>query len=250
MNAENLSEEKEVMIPPRAEISMQAALLEIVQRKDIDPDRLERFLDLQIKMENRQAEQAFSEAMANFQGECPIIKKTKKVSFMASSGKETKYNYSPLDEIVHIIKPIMQKHGLSFTFNEVVEAKMTNLITTIRHKKGHSEKYDHRFPTVHDDARMNESQRMKSALSFAKRAALENALGIVTAEEDDDARRAVDNSITQGQLDEIMTITSTSTTPMKELLAYLKVKDLKDLTEYEAKKAIMALKQKRAACLK
>lgn len=235
---------------PVKEFDMQDALLQIVQRTDIDPERLEKFLDLQIKMENRQAERAFNDAMAKFQGECPVIKRTKKTDFTSKSGSQTKYDYSPLDEIVHVIKPILNKHGLSYSFDVQEGEQRSKLITKIKHMAGHTEVFTLEFDPMHDDQRMNTSQRRKSALTYVKRAGLENALGIVTAGEDDDARRAIDNMVTKEQLDQIYDLVAKTKSDMKGFCDFLKVNKVEELSEYDAKKAINALKAKRSSCIK
>jgi hypothetical protein len=232
------------------EVTMQDALIKIVQRTDIDPDRLEKFLELQIKMENRQAERAFNEAMAKFQGLCPIIKKNKKISFENKSGSSTKYDYSPLDEIVHIIKPILSKCDLSFSFDVEETATKSNLKTTISHKDGHNKTFNYLFDSYHDDARMNQSQRRKSAITYAKRACLENALGLVTAGEDDDATRAVDTVVSGEQLAMIKELMIKADVSEKMFLDKYKVSSFEELSSYEAKKAIHALKVRKAACIK
>lgn len=228
----------------KKDVSMQDALIAIVQRTDIDPDRLEKFLDLQIKMENRQAEKAFSEALAGFQGECPIIAKNKKVAFGT-----TKYDYAPLDEIVSVIKPLMSKYGLSYSFDVKSEDKSTVMITTIYHKEGFSKMSYYAFDSLGEGS-MNQSQKRKSAVTYAKRAGLENALGLVTTGEDDDARRAIDTFISQSQLDEIKSLLIATKSDMAKFLVFLKVEKLETLTEMEAKNAIHMLKEKRALCLK
>ncbi len=222
-------------------VSMQSALLAIVQRTDIDPERLEKFLDLQIKMENRQAEQAFNEALSGFQGECPIIVKNKKVKFNSTS-----YDYAPLDEIVSVVKPILSKFGLSYSFDIKNDGTLATMITTIYHKAGHSKNFLYSFDAMSDGGTMNQSQRRKSAVSYAKRAGLENALGIVTTGEDDDAGRASDAPITAKQLEEIADMIKQTKSDEKKFLEFLQVSKLTDLSEYEGKKAIMALKQKRS----
>ncbi|MBF32008.1 MAG: hypothetical protein CL529_12655 [Aequorivita sp.] len=221
---------------------MQNALLEIVQRTDIDPERLEKFLDLQIKMEDRQNLQAFNEAFAKFQKECPIISKTKKVEF-----GQTKYDYAPLDEMVHIIRPILGKYGLSFSFNLSQDSELMCLTTIVSHSSGCSKDFQYFFNDLHDDKRMNQSQRRKSAITFAKRSALENALGIVTAGEDDDARRAVDNPATEEQLEKIQSLLKTTDTPESQFLNYLKIESLGMLSVVDAKKALNLLNSKRNA---
>lgn len=242
----------EITLSPTGEVienksmTMQDALISIVQRKDIDPDRLEKFLNLQILMENRQAEQAFNEAMAKFQSLCPIIKREKKVSFTSKSGSNTNYAYAPLDEIVHEIKPILNECGLSYSFDVKAGPEISILHTTISHIDGHSKTSTYSFPTLHDDTRMNQSQRIKSAITFAKRAGLENALGIVTANEDDDARRATDAPISEAQKKEIQDLLKITKSAESRILAQFNVESLEQLNGNEAKNTIKALKIKRA----
>lgn len=227
--------------------TVQSALLKIVERPDIDPDRLEKFLDLQIKMEERQASQQFGEALAGFQGDCPIIPKSKKVSFTASSGKKTEYDYAPIDEIVHIIKPLMQKWGLSYSFNIIShDEKKHEILTKIRHKSGYEDVTSFFFDPLHNDTRMNTSQRAKAAVTFAKRSALENALGIVTAGQDEDAYRLIDSPATEDDVSEIKRLIKTTKSDEKQVLQYLGIDDFSEMDAALVKKAKHALKQKRS----
>jgi hypothetical protein len=236
--SDNLPEKK-------TETSIQNALLGIVQRTDIDPERLEKFLDLQIMMEERQSKEAYNKAMAAFQGDCPVIVKNKTVDFTAKSGNQTKYDFAPLDEIVSVIKPLLQKHGLSFSFNIVPGESMDCLITTISHADGHSKDYNYTFFPMHDDQRMNQSQRRKSAITYAKRAGLENALGIVTTGEDDDANRALDTPVNENQIAEIRDLMEKTKTKEDSFLKYLGVAKFEELSFTGGKKAIYALRTKR-----
>lgn len=228
--------------------SFESALLKIVERSDIDPERLEKFLDLHAKTQARAASIAFFDALAGFQGDCPIIPRSRKVDFTSKTGNTTKYNYAPVDEIVHIIKPHLMKWGLSFSFDikKTDKESENELLVTVRHRGGHAETTSYFYNPLHDDQRMNQSQRAKSAITYAKRAGLENALGIVTADEDDDANRALDTTVSEAQLDEIRQLMAQTDTKEKGLLSYLKVDKFEQLSSLEAKKAIHALKQKRS----
>lgn len=62
-------------------------------------------------------------ALSAFQGENPEIKKTKKVDFAVGGGR-VNYMYAPLDEFVSTIRPLLAKHGLSFTHEEAGEGKI------------------------------------------------------------------------------------------------------------------------------
>lgn len=63
-------------------------------------------------------------ALSAFQGENPEIKKTKKVDFTTATGQRVNYMYAPLDEFVQVIRPLLAKHGLSFTHEEAGEGKI------------------------------------------------------------------------------------------------------------------------------
>lgn len=228
--------------------SFEDALLKIVERSDIDPERLEKFLDLHAKTQARAASIAFFDALAGFQGDCPIITRSRKVDFTSKTGNNTKYSYAPVDEIVHIIKPSLVKWGLSFSFDikKTDKESENELQVTIRHRGGHAEVTSYYYNPLHDDQRMNQSQRAKSAITYAKRAGLENALGIVTADEDDDANRALDTTVSPAQIEEIKRLMTQTKTEEKNLLKYLKIDSFDQLTDFEAKKAIHSLKQKRS----
>ena len=226
----------------KKDVSMQDALISIVQRADIDPDRLEKFLDLQIKMENRQAESALNEALAGFQGECPIIQKTKKAH---------NSNYASYDEIKHVVKPIAHKYGLSWSFSVTDKSEtIKEIVITVRHKDGAQFNSSYLFPSMDDGGKMNSSQRTKSANSYAKRVVLENALDIASAEMDDDARRSIDNPATGEQIAEIEKLIIDTRSDLAKFKTAFQIKDISDFSSLEAKDAIHALKEKRSMAMK
>lgn len=234
---------------PAEATSFESALLDIVKRTDIDPERLEKFLDLHAKMQSSKASVAFFDALAGFQGDCPIIPRSKEVKFISKNGKQTDYNYAPIEEIVEIIKPHLVKWGLSFSFNIKKTGKddENELLVTIRHRSGHAETTSLFFNPIHDDERMNRSQRAKSSITYAKRSGLENALGIVTAGEDDDA--GADNSAeaNKEQIAEIKKLIKETESDEQRLLVFLNVESLEQLSLAGAKEAIHALKQKKGS---
>lgn len=238
----NIKKVEEPTPPIIQENQIQSALIEIVKRTDIDPDRLEKFLDVQIKMEERQQEKAFNKALAGFQGDCPIIPKSKKVNFKSNSGNTTQYNYAPLEEIAEVIKPHLDKWELSYRFKvKEIDDKKHELITVISHSLGHSEESGLPFNPIHDDQRMNTSQRRKSALSYIKRTGIENALGLVTADEDDDARSAVDREATESQIKQIYALIEETKSNLPDFLNFLQVESLETMSEQEANRGLNAL---------
>jgi len=218
-------------------VTMESQILELSMRPDFDPDKLSKLIDMQERIENRQAEKSLNAALSGFQRECPIINKIKKAH---------NSNYAPFDEIVHVIKPFLGKYGLSYYFDTKNVDERTSMITiTIKHADGGQYKSEYYYEKLDDGGKMNQSQRRKSALTYAKRAAIESALGLAVQEEDDDANRATDISATEEQKSEILSIAKSTDTDMPKLLKFLRVDNLDMLTSLEAKKAIKALMQKR-----
>lgn len=152
-------------------------------KKGISVDTMERLLVIRREVKAEQGKEAFNLALSSFQSECPIIKKLKVVKNKDGSRR---YAYAPLDSIVEQVRPFLMKNRLSFTIDSVVEDKWVKATCKITHELGHSETSTFQVP-IAADAYMTEPQKFASALTFAKRYAFVNALGILTGDEDIDA---------------------------------------------------------------
>ena len=71
-------------------------------------DTLERLMALRKEMLAEEAKKAFNTAMAAFQSECPVIKKTKAVKTKSGT---VAYRYAPIESAVIQVKDLIQKHG-------------------------------------------------------------------------------------------------------------------------------------------
>lgn len=152
----------------------------------VSADVVERFMAMRREMRAEWAKEQYVKAMAQFQADCPVIKKTKSV---LNKQKELMYKYAPLDSIIFQTKALIQKHGFSYsteidtTRNQAVKA--TCVIT---HINGHSERYEMEVPFGNKTEIMSHSQVTAAASTFAKRYAFQNGFGIMTSDEDNDAR--------------------------------------------------------------
>lgn len=147
-------------------------------------ETLERLFALHKEVEAEKAKSAYVQALANFQKDCPVIEKTKKV--MNKDGRTVRYLYAPLDTIVAQIKKPLGDAGMSYTWTVEHDTKGMTAIAKITHVQGHSETSSFTVPVVMSDV-MTSPQSNASAQTFAKRYALCNALGISTGDEDTDA---------------------------------------------------------------
>lgn len=163
------------------------SLLEKAVEKDIGIESLERFLALREKLKNEQDREAFFSALANFQSECPTIEKRKNV--YNKDGKSIRYKYAPIEDIVEQVKKPLKEFGFSYFMKTEQTENSVTAICIVNHEWGHSEETRFMVP-VDKSSYMNDQQKFASALTYAKRYAFCNALGIMTGETDDDANGA------------------------------------------------------------
>lgn len=172
------------------------SLIDKAIEKDIDVDKFANLIDIVRLLEDEKAKRDFYEALSNFQGEVPPIKKLSKVDM--GYGKP-KYNYAEFGEIVTTIQEPLKKHGLSYFFeigNEPIVIKgekgediiveYISVTCTVAHKGGYEKTTT---MSVQKDVGAGKSnvQATGSTISYLKRYTLLALLGIGTADPDDDA---------------------------------------------------------------
>jgi len=171
-------------------------LIDKAIEKDIDVDKFAKLVDIVKMLENEKAKRDFYEALSNFQGEVPPIKKLSRADM--GYGKP-KYNYAEFGEIVTTIQEPLKRHGLSYHFeigNEPVVIKgekgedviveFVAVTCTVAHKSGYEKTTT---MSVQKDAGAGKSnvQAVGSTITYLKRYTLLALLGIGTADPDDDA---------------------------------------------------------------
>ena len=94
-----------------------------------------------------------------------------------------KSKYSPLDEVLALVRPILAKHGLVVLQSPGGDGTMTTVTTTILHASGEWVRSD--VLTLHPSKA--DAQGLGGAVTYGRRYSLAAMLGIAGAGEDDDA---------------------------------------------------------------
>jgi hypothetical protein len=149
-------------------------------------EALERLLAMRAELKREQARGAFARALADFQAEVPPIPKTRTASVSTARGSY-RYHYADIADIQRAIAPRLKVCGLAVTFDTRAENDTLVVGCIVHHIDGHSIRSEFPMP-IDRAARMNDTQKIGSALTYGRRYALCAALGIVTAEDDDDGR--------------------------------------------------------------
>lgn len=151
---------------------------------NVPVETLEKLFALREKVKAEKAKEEYVQALLVFQSECPVIEKTKKV--FNKDGQTVRYKFAPLDSIVIQIKAPLSKAKLSYRWETKQEKGSVTAVCYVTHVLGHTESSDFTVD-IDTEAFMTNPQKSASALTFAKRYSLCNALGISTGDEDTDA---------------------------------------------------------------
>jgi hypothetical protein len=167
----------------------QAAMLSIIEKVALDPNvdvaKMEKMLDMQERIFDKNAEIAFNKAMVDCQQEMPEV-------IADAYNNQTNSKYATFENLIKQIKPIYTKHGFSLSFGEKSNAGegMITVVCDVRHSEGHSKQYHSALPI--DDRGIKGSVNKTgihgtaSAYSYAKRYLTTMIFNIAVADHDDD----------------------------------------------------------------
>ena len=179
-------------------------LIDRAIENNIDIEKFEKLISLAQMLEREKAKRDFYEALSNFQGEVPPIKKLSRADM--GYGKP-KYNYAEFGEIVTTIQEPLKRHGLSYHFEigneqpiivkgekgEDIIVEYISVTCTVAHKGGYEKTTT---MSVQKDVGAGKSnvQAVGSTITYLKRYTLLALLGIGTADPDDDAVSTIPNN--------------------------------------------------------
>jgi hypothetical protein len=150
-------------------------------------DTMERLVALAKEVRAMQAKEAWYAAMAQFQATCPAIFKTKTARIHTARASYA-YAYSPLDEILSVIHPVMGQLGLSVGWKTRIELTAAVANCRISHELGHTEESGEFVIPIEksEDGRgATPAQRVGIAMTYAKRYSLLGAIGMAPEDDED-----------------------------------------------------------------
>lgn len=158
------------------ETSATLSMIERVATNDTVPiDRLDKLLDMQERIMDRQARIDFDSAHSRLTAEIPKVPR---------NGKSHNGSYSTLDDINKYISPILSRHGFSVSFNVTQTDKMVRVTANLKHEGGHSESTSLTLP-YDDSGRKSTIHQIGSSVSYGKRYTISALLNISTGDDDD-----------------------------------------------------------------
>lgn len=230
------------LVPARDQ-SQAADLVRLAIDKDLSAESLEKIVALHERIADRLAAQEFADALAEFQSLCPLIPRNTVANITTRGGARFSYNFADLDTIVSTVREPLRRNGLSFSWDSKTEGGSITCVCTLRHVNGHKESASFSCPTE-TPAGMTEQQKVAAALTFARRQALVQVLGITTTEPDADGGNTVD-TLTDTELSDLEALIDEVKPNMPKFLEFMHVESLDQIRRGDLRRAVNALNQKR-----
>ncbi len=223
-----------------------ASLLEVISRAAADPavdmDKMERLLQMKERMDAREAETAFNQAMADAQAEMGRIAANRENS-------QTRSKYATYDKLDKVLRPIYGRHGFALSFDEgEAPADHVLVLCHVSHKDGHTRTYRKLMPADGKGARggdvMTKTHAAGAAMSYAMRYLLKGIFNVAIGEEDTDGNGVV-VKVSQDQAANIEALLTEVGGDKKRFLAYLKVESIADIPAASYSTVIREIEAKR-----
>jgi ERF superfamily len=149
----------------------------------IDVEKLKALFELHERAEARTAKAAFNAGFAAMQGELPTIDE----NGAAVMNGQRRYTYAAQEDIIQVVKPILQKYGFALRFRHEYHDGLIRIIGILSHRDGHQEQDEFECPADTSGSK-NAIQAVGSTRTYGQRYTTRALLNIVSRDPRDPAR--------------------------------------------------------------
>lgn len=238
-----------VMADTAPAVSQAAAIISVIERAatnpNVDIDKMERLLEMQERIMQRDARAAFASALAEMSPNLPAIVERGGIKDRSGNVQST---YALWEDINDAIKPVLARHGFALSFRTGRDEGQISVTGVLSHREGHSEETTITLP--HDSSgSKNAVQAVGSSTSYGKRYTAGLLLNLTSRGEDDDGNAGGSGAvITDEQADTIRDLIGSTGTKISAFLEYIDAPSVADIPAAKFQAAMKALlaKQKKA----
>lgn len=189
---------------PQEQDKFLALIEKVIVNKDVDADKLKVLVELQIQLEDRQAEQRFNAAMIDARNDVQGIGWDR-------VNPHTKSNYASYPAIDKKLRPIMEAHGFAVTFGAQPsdQPNMMIMYADVLHAAGHTKRYPLPMPIDNKGPQGNSGvmtgpQAVGNGTSYGMRYLVKMIFNIpMLVDKDDNDGNAISTTITEAQVKEL-----------------------------------------------
>lgn len=217
-----------------------AAIERAAMNPEVDPQKMQQLLDVQERILNKQAESAFTRALAALQAELPTITHTGQIKVRGV----VQSTYAKYEDIDKVLRPLLVKHGFSLSFDTQTVENGINVYGTLSHVEGYSKMAYIPLP-FDTSGNKNNVQSVGSTISYGKRYVVGMLINLVTQGEDDDGQKGGVNTIDEEQQANIQALIDEVGADKDKFLGWLGVDSIEDIPASNYQKAVKGLEAKR-----
>ncbi len=145
--------------------------------QSVPVEKLAKLIELQERIMAHDAKSAFNTAFAAMQGEIPVV-------VARRSGDSGKWMFAAQEDIVAVVRPILQKHGFSLSFRtEWPDIKTVKVIGILTHRDGHDQRSEF-LAAADTTGSKNAVQALGSSITYGRRYTTCDLLNITTSDDD------------------------------------------------------------------
>lgn len=226
------------------------SIMQVISRAASDPntdvDKLERLLGMYERITAREAQAAYTAALADMQPKLPTIDANSKIVH----NNKVISQYAKWEDINDVIKPILAEHGFALDFSANETPKGISITAHLTHRAGYGKDATVPLPIDTSGAK-NPVQGIGSSISYGKRYAAGLVLNLTSRapdEKDDDGKSARDSMTISDEQSEALRAKIVETgADLPKFLAFFGIEKLADLPRAKFDAASRLLEQKAAA---
>ena len=214
-----------------AEQPESSAIMQVIERAamnpDVDIDKMERLLQMQERILDRNSEMAFNSAMAAAQAEMgPVVRN--------ASNSQTNSQYSTIEAIARSVKPILTKNGFATSFGSDQSPLDGHYRVTccVSHSEGYSRDYHADVPTdatgIKGSVNKTNVHAFGSTMTYGRRYLMMLIFDITTDDDDGNASGA-GQTINEDQYKTLQKLIKDTGTNEDAFLKYYKAANLEQL---------------------
>jgi hypothetical protein len=220
-------------------ISESAAIIQVIERAAMNPnvdiDKMERLLQMQERIMERQARASYMSALADMQLDLPEI---------PENGKgHVNIKYALWEDINELIRPVLGRHGFSLSFRTGQQDGKISVTGVLSHREGHSEETTMQLPTDTSGSK-NAVQAVGSSTSYGKRYVAQALLNLTSRNEDDDGQNAGVRPISAEQRKVLQGLIEAAGGDVPTFCSWAQIESLAAMPEGKFAKAKQALEAK------
>lgn len=180
-----VEKDKPVVVQPVSDSSTMLTMIgQMAANPDVDIDKVERLMALQVGMQEKENEAAFYQALSVTESEMGVILKDK-------YNKQTQSTYSDLGTIISTITPVYTKHGISLSFDSGKEEDGIVPVICYVSACGHTKRYTYYSPItdkgIKGTVMMTPAHARGSAIAYGRRYLTCMIFNLATADDDGNA---------------------------------------------------------------